>query len=231
MDGFQVEVHGQEVSLQMAGAEVRELPMSFVEQLLHIITNPTIAFILLTIGINAILFELSSPGGYVAGIVGVLCLLLAFYALGVMPVNYTGLILIGLAFVLFLVDLKAPTHGVLTVGGIISLVAGALLLFNSPLYKVSIAAVVAVAVVTGLFFAFAVAKVVLAHRKPAVTGKEGLVGQLAQARTALEPDGKVFLKGELWDATALDGPIKAGETVEIVAADGFRLQVKKTRSH
>ena len=147
-----------------------------------------------------------------------------------MPVNYTGLILIGLACVLFIVDLKAPTHGVLTVGGIISLVAGALLLFNSPLYKVSIAAVVAVAVVTGLFFAFAVAKVVLAQRKPVVTGKEGLVGQLALARTSLEPDGKVFLKGELWEATALDGPINAGETVEIVAAEGFRLQVKKTRS-
>ena len=227
MDGFTVEIDGQEVSLQVEDAEVRDLPMSFVEQFLHIITNPTIAFILLTIGINAILFELSSPGGYVAGIVGVLCLLLAFYALGVMPVNYTGLILIGLAFVLFFADLKAPTHGVLTVGGVVSLVAGALLLFNSPLYRVSIAAVVAVAVVTGLFFAFAVAKVVMAHRKPAVTGKEGLVGELAETRTFLEPEGKVFLKGELWDATALDGPIGAGETVEVVAADGFRLQVKK----
>jgi len=226
MDGFTVEVGGQEVRLQVAGAEVRELPMSFIEQFLHIITNPTIAFILLTIGINAILFELSSPGGYVAGIVGVLCLLLAFYALGVMPVNYTGLILIGLAFVLFVVDLKAPTHGVLTVGGIISLVAGALLLFNSPLYQVSITAVVSVAVVTGLFFAFAIAKVVQAHRRPAVTGREGLIGQSALARTALEPEGKVFLKGELWDATALDGPIAAGETVEIVAVDRFSLQVK-----
>ena len=91
-----VEIDGQEVSLKMAEAEVRELPMSFVEQFLHIITNPTIAFILLTIGINAILFELSSPGGFAAGIVGAICLLLAFYALGVLPVNYTGLILIAL---------------------------------------------------------------------------------------------------------------------------------------
>ncbi len=230
MDGFTIEINGQEVSLQVAEAEVRDLPMSFVEQFLHIITNPTIAFILLTIGINAILFELSSPGGYVAGVVGVLCLLLAFYALGVMPVNYTGLLLIGLAFVLFVVDLKAPTHGALTVGGIVSLVAGALLLFNSPLYKVSIAAVVAVAVVTGLFFAFAVAKVVVAHRKPAVTGKEGLVGELAETRTFLEPEGKVFLRGELWDATALDGPIETGEIVEIVAADGFLLQVRRAQA-
>jgi membrane-bound serine protease (ClpP class) len=229
MDGFEVEVDRREVTLRTAGAEVREQPMTFVEQFLHIITNPTIAFILLTIGINAILFELSSPGGYAAGIVGAICLLLAFYSLGVLPVNYTGLILIGLAFVLFVVDLKAPTHGVLTVGGIVSLVAGALLLFNSPLYRVSISAVVSVAVVTGLFFAFAIAKVVQAQRRPTVTGREGLVGMQAEARTALDPGGKVFIKGELWDATAMNGRIEAGEKVEIVAADGFHLQVKRVR--
>ncbi len=227
MDGFGISMNGQEVILRTAGAQVRELPMNFVEQFLHIITNPTIAFILLTIGINAILFELSSPGGYAAGIVGALCLLMAFYALGVLPVNYTGLLFIALAFALFVADIKAPTHGVLTAGGIASLIAGALLLFNSPLYRVSITAVVSVAVVTGLFFAFAVAKVVLAQRKPSVTGREGLIGRIAQARTTLEPDGTVFIKGELWDATALDGPIEAGESVEIVAAAGFRLQVKK----
>ena len=229
IDGLVVEVRGQETTLQVADAEVRELPMNFVEQSLHIVTNPTIAFILLTIGVNAILFELSSPGGYAAGIIGVLSLLLAFYALGVLPVNYTGLLLIGLGFVLFVVDLKAPTHGVLTTGGVVSLVAGALLLFNSPLYQVSLVAVVSVAVLTGLFFAFALAKVVQAQIRPAVTGREGLIGQRAQARTALEPDGTVFLKGELWDATALDGPIAAGETVEVVAAKRFQLQVKRLR--
>ena len=227
MDGFQVEVKHREVTLHTAEATVLELPMTFIEQFLHIITNPTIAFILLTIGINAILFELSSPGGYAAGIVGVICLLLAFYSLGVLPVNYTGLIFIGLAFVLFVVDLKAPTHGVLTVGGIASLVAGALLLFNSPLYRVSISAVVAVAVVTGLFFAFAVAKVVQARRRPAVTGREGLVGKAAQARTSLAPDGTVLVKGELWQATAVNGPIEAGESVEIVAVERLHLLVKK----
>jgi membrane-bound serine protease (ClpP class) len=227
MDGFEVEVKGEAVTLQTADAVVSEQPMTFVEQFLHIITNPTVAFILLTIGVNAILFELSSPGGYVAGIVGGICLLLAFYSLGVLPVNYTGLIFIGLAFVLFVVDLKAPTHGVLTAGGIVALVAGALLLFNSPLYQVSISAVVTVALVTGLFFAFAVAKVVQARRKPAVTGREGLVGAQAEARTRLEPHGKVFLKGELWDAVAVDEPIGMGDLVEIVSVDGFCLHVKK----
>ncbi|MFC2031234.1 nodulation protein NfeD [Chloroflexota bacterium] len=227
MDGFEVEVNGRAVVLQTADAVVSDQPMSFIEQFLHIITNPTVAFILLTVGVNAILYELSSPGGYVAGVVGAICLLLAFYSLGVLPVNYTGLILIGLAFVLFAVDLIASTHGVLTVGGIAALVAGALLLFNSPLYRVSIVAVVTVALVTGLFFAFALTKVMQARKKPTVTGKEALVGSLAETRTRLDPDGKVFLKGELWHAVATDGPIAARETVEIVEVDGFRLHVKK----
>jgi membrane-bound serine protease (ClpP class) len=228
MDGFPVEVDNQVVELHTADATVREQPMSFVEQFLHIITNPTIAFILLTVGINAILFELSSPGGYVAGIVGAICLLLAFYALGVLPVNYAGLILIALAFVLFFVDIKAPTHGALTMGGIVSLAAGALILFNSPLYRVSIAAIVTVTLVTGLFFAFAIAKVVQAQRKAVVTGSEGLVGKMAEVRTRLNPEGKVFLMGELWDAVAEEGPVERGDCVQIVAVDGFRLQVKRT---
>jgi membrane-bound serine protease (ClpP class) len=229
MDGFQVQVGSRDVTLHTAGAAVQQVPMSFIEQFLHIITNPTIAFILLTIGVNAILFELSSPGGYAAGIIGAICLLLAFYALGVLPVNYTGLILIALAFVLFVVDIKAPTHGVLTLGGIISLVAGALLLFNSPLLHVSLSAVISVAVVTGLFFAFAIAKVAQAQRKAAVTGIEGLIGALAQARTALDPRGTVFLRGELWDATAIDDPIAEGEQVQVMAVDGFTLHVQRAR--
>jgi membrane-bound serine protease (ClpP class) len=228
MDGFQVTVNGRDLVLKTADALVRRVSMTFVEQFLHIITNPTIAFILLTLGINALLFELSSPGGYVAGIVGVICLLLAFYALGVLPVNYAGLIFIALAFVLFAIDIKAPTHGALTVGGIVSLVAGALILFNSPLYRVSIAAVVAVALVTGLFFAFAVTKVIQAQKRQAVTGWEGLIGQRAQTRTALDPEGTVLVKGELWDAVSIDGPIEAGAWVEIGAVDRFRLRVKRT---
>jgi membrane-bound serine protease (ClpP class) len=227
LDGFEVTVNGEEVTLDTAGARTQELPMTFVEQFLHIITNPTIAFILLTVGVNAILFELSSPGGYAAGVVGVVCLLLAFYALGVLPVNYAGLILIALAFLLFIVDIKAPTHGVLTAGGIASLIAGALILFNSPLYRVSLVAVVAVAGVTGLFFAFAIASVARAQKWPVLTGREGLIGEPAQARTPLDPDGMVFVKGELWQATALDGPIAQDDPVEIVSMEGFRLRVKK----
>jgi len=225
MDGFQMTVKDRPVTLDTGGAVARELPMSAAERFLHIITNPTIAFILLTLGINALIYELASPGGYVGGLVGAICLLLAFYALGVLPVNYAGLIFIALAFILFVVDIKAPTHGALTVGGIVCMVAGALILFNSPLYRVSIVAVAAVTLVTGSFFAFAIAKVVQAQKRPAVTGWEGLIGQTAQARTELNPEGTVFLKGELWRAVVENGFVAAGETVRVVAMEGFRLRV------
>jgi membrane-bound serine protease (ClpP class) len=163
----------------------------------------------MTLGINGILFELSSPGGYAAGVVGVICLLLAFYALGVLDVDYTGLLFIALAFVLFVVDIKAPTHGVLTAGGIVSFILGSLILFNSPFYAVSRNLVISVGLVTGAFFAFIIAKAVAIQRRQPTTGIEGLVGTLATARTDLSPTGSVFLKGEWWKAETEDALIKA----------------------
>jgi len=228
MDGFSVTLHdGREVALQTADAPTEELAMTPIEQFLHTITNPNIAFILLTLGINGILFELSSPGGYLAGVVGAVCLLLAFYSLGVLDVNYTGLLFIALAFILFVVDIKAPTHGVLTVGGIVSFIMGSLLLFNSPFYAVSRSLVIGVGLATGAFFAFIIAKAVLVQRRPATTGAEGLVGALATARTDLSPTGTVYLKGEWWEAEADDTPIEAGEQVRVESVEGFRLRVKR----
>jgi membrane-bound serine protease (ClpP class) len=227
MDGFQVTLHGQEVTLNTKDAAIVELPMTAIERFLHTITNPNIAFILMTLGINGILFELASPGGYAAGVVGVICLLLAFYALGVLDVNYTGLLFIALAFILFVVDIKAPTHGVLTLGGIASFVLGSLILFNSPIYAVSRSLVFSVALTTGAFFAFIVTKAVAIQRRIATTGVEAMVGALAIARTDLSPAGTVFLKGEWWKAEAEDPPIKAGEQVRVKSVEGFRLRVKR----
>lgn len=225
MDGFSVELHDREVTLHTAGLPVEELPMSPIERFLHTVTNPNIAFILMTLGINGILFELSSPGGYAAGVVGVICLLLAFYALGVLDVNYTGLLFIALAFILFVVDIKAPTHGVLTVGGIVSFILGSLILFSSPFYAVSRNLVISVSLATGAFFAFIIAKAIAIQRRPATTGVEGLVGALAVVRADLSPKGTVFLKGELWEAEAENGPIQAGERVRVKSMEEFRLRV------
>jgi membrane-bound serine protease (ClpP class) len=225
MDGFTVTLQGEEVILHTEGAPVEELPMTTVERILHTITNPNIAFILLTLGINGILFELSSPGGFVAGIVGVICLLLAFYALGVLDVNYSGLLLVALAFILFIVEIKAPTGGILIVGGIVSFVLGSLILFNSPFYAVSRSLVISVAVVTAAFFAFIVAKAVASMRRQVTTGSEGLVGKLAEVRTDLSPRGTVFLRGELWQAEAEDGPIPVGVEVRVKSVENMRLRV------
>jgi len=225
LDGFKVTVRDQEVILHTQGAAVQELPMTALERFLHAITNPNIAFILMTLGVNGILFELSSPGGFVAGIVGAICLLLAFYALGVLNVNYVGLLFIALAFILFILEIKVASQGVLTVGGVVSFALGSLILFNTAYAPVSSALVISVAVVMGAFFAFVLAKVVHSYRRPVTTGAEALIGSLATARTDLSPRGIVALKGERWEAEAEDGPIAVGEEVRVKAIEGFRLRV------
>ena len=228
MDGREVLVAGQPVTLHTAGIALQEIPMTFVENFLHVITNPNIAFILMIIGVNGILFELSNPGGYAAGIVGVICLLLALYAFGTLPVNYTGVLFIVLAFILFVADIKAPTHGILSAMGVASLAFGAFILFESPIFAVSRVIVVGVALFTGLFFAFVVAKAIGIQKKRPVTGREALIGALAEARTDLDPQGKVFLKGEYWEAVVQEGTVHKGERVRILSREGFLLTVEKT---
>ena len=227
MDGMKVTAAGVETVLQTKDLPVQRLPMTLPENILHTITDPNIAFILLTLGLNGLLFELSSPGGYAAGVVGGICLVLALYALGVLSVNYAGILFIVLAFILFIVDIKAATHGILTVGGIASFVFGSLILFNSPIYSVSRPLVFSVAFGTGAFFAFAVSKALLAQRKRATTGREALVGKRAIVRAALNPDGMVLLTGELWKARTEEGPIPEGAAVEVIGMDGFTVLVRK----
>jgi len=226
LDGMEITVAGEPVTLHTAGLPANELPMSPLENLLHTITDPNIAFILMTLGLNGILFELSNPGGYFAGVVGGICLLLALYAMGVLSVNYTGLLFIVLAFVLFIVDIKATTHGVLTVGGIASFIIGSLILFNSSYAQVSISLVITVGLATGAFFAFVVAKALGAQRRQPTTGSEGLIGEIATVRTDLTPAGTVLIKGELWDAETDGITIERGQRVEVLRRDGFRLWVR-----
>ncbi len=226
LDGREVLVGRETLILQTAGARVNPIPMNAIEGFLHIITDPNIAFILMTLGLNGIIFELSQPGGYLAGIVGGICLVLALFSFGVLSVNWTGLIFVALAFVLFIADVKAPTHGILTTGGIISFILGSMILFNTPFAPISRGLVVGVGLATGIFFAFVIAKVFGAHQRRPTTGMEGLVGQLAVVRSDLDPQGTVFLKGELWQAVAGHDTVKQGEEVEVTGVDGFRLLVK-----
>lgn len=222
--------NGAVVTFHTASATVQNLPPSPIERLLQVLINPNVAFILLTIGVQAILIELSSPGGWVAGFIGVLCLALAAYALGVLPFNWLGLVLLGTAIVLFILDIKAPTHGALTAAGTVTFIAGALILFNapfSPYGQISLPLVIVVGILTALFFAFVVAKALQAQKPRSVTGREGLVGRTGVARSRLDPEGWVLAAGELWRAVAEEGPVEEGERVEVVRVEGFRLYVRR----
>jgi membrane-bound serine protease (ClpP class) len=227
LDGRSVTVRGQPMTLAVANAAVEEVPLSPWEGLLNQITNPALAAILLTIGINAILFELSSPGGYAAGILGVICVLLSFYALGTINANWTGLGFVLVAVMLFVLDIKAPTHGALTLGGLVSFVFGLYLLFNTSDVPVPWAAILVSALATGAFFAFAVGKAVAIQHRPAVTGMTSMVGMHGVVRRSLEPCGVVLVNGELWEAESESGALAADERVEVTRQEGFRLWVRR----
>jgi len=232
LDGFTVEIMTGERSLHTVGAQIVDFPQSFIEQLLQVLTNPNVTFLLLTVGVQAILIEISAPGGWVAGFIGVVCLALGTYGLGILPVNWFGLVFLITAFVLFVLDIKAPTHGALTAAGLASFIIGSLVLFNSPgtpsFQRVSIPLVVGVGMATGAFFLVVLTFALRAQRRPVEVGTEALIGRFGETRTALAPQGMIHVAGELWSAVIEPGAsdMKAGERVEVVGVDGLRLRVR-----
>ena len=234
VDGFEVEVNGRMVALRTAGASLNNIPQNIGEQLLNILANPNIAFLLLAVGVQALLIEFSNPGAWVPGFVGVVCLALFVYSIGVIPVNLLGLIFIVTAFVLFYLEAHTPTHGALTVTGIVSFVVGALVMFNGPLrpgqirvQPISIPLVVGVALVNGAVFVFIFTKALQAQRVPLAMGTNVLIGKMGDARSDLNPSGTVYVASELWTAEAQGGSIPSGSQVEIVGVDGVKLLVKR----
>lgn len=233
LDGFPVELVSGPTTLHTRGAQVVELSPSLIEQLLGALTNPNIVFLLLALGVQAILIELSSPGGWVAGFVGVSALALGAYGLGILPVNWFGLVFLGTSFVLFVLDLKAPTHGALTTAGLASFIVGALVLFNSPgtpdFQRVSVPLVVGVATLMAAAFLVVVTFVVRAQRRPVSVGGGALVGRVGEVRTELGPVGQVQVAGELWSAEIERGSpvVPVGDRVIVEAVDGLRLRVRR----
>jgi membrane-bound serine protease (ClpP class) len=230
LDGFTVEVRGEEVTLSTQNAQVSFLEATTIEELLSIITNPTIALLLMSIGGLAIVYEIINPGGYVSGIVGAILLLIGLYGLGQLPVNYAGLALIGLAFALFVTEFFTPTFGALTTMGIVAFIVGALILFNTPefSYRLPLPSIIGIPLVLAAILGFGVRKIVQAMRSQPTTGQEGLVGAIGTVKVALEPQGSVFVWGERWQATSEDKqPIPVGAQVKVTEVDGFRLKVKK----
>lgn len=235
LDGFTVQMADGAHILHTSGAVTEGLTMSLIEQLLQLLVDPNFVFILLSIGVQAILIELSSPGGWMAGFVGMVCLALAAYGLGVLPVNWFGMAFLIIAFVLFIVDIKAATHGGLTAAGIGSFIVGALVLFNSPgtpqFQRVSLPLVILVALIIGISFAIIVGFALRAQKKPVITGQEGMRGQTGFARTDINPTGQVQSGAELWTAELAEGQgkIRKGEKVEVVKVEGLKLKVKKLK--
>jgi len=228
LEGRSVTLASGTVTLHTKGVAVNRIAMTPVESFLDLISNPNIAYILMVLGVNGLIFELSNPGAILPGVVGGICLLLAFYALGTLPINYAGLALIIFAFVLFIVEVKAPTHGLLTTGGIIAMLLGSLLLINStaPYFTISRELIAAVVGLTAAFFIFVVGAALRAQRRRVTTGREGLVGQVGVAKAALAPSGTILVDGELWEATSLSGRIEPGQRVRVIEVDGLRLRVK-----
>lgn len=230
LDGFEVEIGGEPVTLNTA--EVRQTPfeMTDAESIIAIILRPEIAFLLLSIGGLAIFYELANPGGYILGIIGIICLLLGLYAVGQLPINFAGLGLIVLAFILFIAEAFTPTHGALTLAGVISLFLGGLFLFDTAEfdYRISVVPLAAISLSLGGIFFFIVTKAIGALRRRPASGAESLVGAIGLTKTALTPNGMVLIDGSRWQATlAGEGPVEEGEEVEVVSMQGLKLTVKK----
>ena len=231
LDGYTVSVNGDEVTLRTAEATIVELEVSLLEEILSILTNPNVIALLLLIGGQAILIEFSSPGGWAAGTVGAICLALAFYGLGVLPVNWFGIVFIIIAFVLFILDINAPTHGALTAAATASLIVGILVLFNSPgslpYLQVSVPLVVISALVLGGSFFVLLLFALRSRNAPVKTGVESMAGKVGYVTQALNPRGIVQLDSEEWSAETDGETIEAGQGVVVVEVKGLRLRVRK----
>jgi membrane-bound serine protease (ClpP class) len=195
---------GEERVLDLQGEEVVDLPMTPRQKFLLTISNPNLAYILLMLGLLGLYFEFSNPGAILPGVLGGLCLLVAIFSFQILPINYVGLILILLSIGLFILELKVQSYGVLSVGGILAMVIGSIMLIDAPIPELrpSLKFIIPVAIGLSLIFLFLIILAVRVHMRKALTGREGLVGEIGVARTDLNPEGKVFVHGEIWDAEA-----------------------------
>lgn len=233
LQGRRVIVEDDTVTLQTAGARIDPYELSFRQELLNILSDPNIAYILMMLGMYGLLFELYNPGAIFPGVIGAISLLLAFYSLATLPVNYAGVALILLAVIMFLLEIKVISHGLLAIGGVISLLLGSLMLFegDSPLDAVALSwqVVAAVTVATTAFFLVAVGLGLRAQRRKPTTGMQGMIGASGIAITDLQPEGAVRVHGEIWSALSIDGTLPTGTDIVVEGADNFRLRVRRRK--
>lgn len=230
VDGKMIELGNGIKTLHTKNAQIELYEMTVFEKFLDIISDPSIAYILMLLGMFGILFELFNPGAILPGIVGVISLILAYYAMHTLPVNFAGLALIIFGLLLFLLEIKIVSHGMLTVGGIVSLLLGSMMLIKPgsalEMAKISRSVIISATVVAALFFLFIIGLGIKAQRRKVVTGVEGLKGYTGEVIDGLDPSGTVKINGETWNAESLSGPIGKGEKVRIKEIKNLKLYVE-----
>lgn len=223
-----VELITGEKVLNTENVEIKPMEMGWRHRILDAISNPNVAYILMMIGFAGLYFELSNPGAIVPGVIGGICLILAFYAFQTLPINYAGFLLIILAIVFFIMEIAVISYGLLSVAGIISLTLGSLMLFDSPLpfMRVSLSVIVPTVILVSAVFILAISFAAKAIMSKPISGEEGLIGKIGVAETTIAPEGKVFIHGEIWKAES-EEPVKKKEKVEVVKVEGLMVKVKK----
>lgn len=231
LNGRTVNVAGEQVTINTEGYVKNDVGMSAIEKFLQAISNPDIAYILLSLAVIGLILEFIHPGAILPGVVGAISLILAFYSLAVLEASWAGVFFIILAFILFILEAFVTSFGILTIGGIASLVMGSIILFGGgpALFHLHIDwwVIVLVVVIVVAVFIFFIGAIIRSQRRRPATGKEGLVGKVALAHTVLDPTGMVYVEGELWTATSEAGKIEVGEEVVVTKIEGLKLRVTK----
>jgi len=230
IDQKEITVAGKKKKISTKNAVINNKKIGTRQGILAAISDPNISYILLLIGLAGLYFELSTPGAILPGVIGGISLLLAFFGLSTLPVNYTGILLIIFGVILFIAEIKVMSHGILTVGGVISLIMGSLLLFDTtePALRISLQVLIPAVVVASAFFILVIWLAIKAQLRKHFSGGEAMLGTNAEAVTDIANEGKVFLEGEYWKATS-EKPIKKGAKVKILKIEGLNLSVEEIK--
>jgi membrane-bound serine protease (ClpP class) len=228
-DGRSVETAEGVKVLQTKDAVIEKMDMRLIEKLLNVLSDPNIAYILMMLGFYGLLFELYNPGAIFPGIVGVLCLVLAFYSFNTLPLNYAGLALIIFGIILYLLEIKIISHGLLAIGGTISLLLGSMMLIKEDatlgILSISKGIIITVTIISAIFFLFLIGFGLKAQRAVPVTGIEGFLNETGKTCEVLDPSGTVMVHGEIWNAISISGRIEAGQAIRIKSMKDFVLHV------
>jgi membrane-bound serine protease (ClpP class) len=234
IDGKQVETISGTTTLHTKGARIEQMEMGWAEKLLDILSNPNIALILFQLGTIGLILELYNPGSIFPGIVGVISLVLAFYSMHTLPINYAGLALIIFGIILFLLEIKIISHGMLAIGGVVSTFLGSIMLIRTSsileFAEISWSVIFASVILTTVFFVFILGLGIKAQRRKPTTGVEGLTGERGDVIEALHPEGVVRVNGEIWNAESLSGTIEKGSSIRVVKIDGLKLMVEPSKT-